>query len=349
MSGRKKLSVILNETLLARIFSSFSARHPLSSFIIRRFAAMVPVLLITIFFFFFFMSLAPGDFFTAYYQNPEINPEVIDYYRDEFGLDQPFYTQFVLWLKKVVFDGDLGMSFSYRQPILDLINTRIWNTIFLNFFSLLFSIAFSYPIAFYFSYKPNRALEKGVNFVTLLLYSVPPFFLALLGLIVAAKTGLFPIGGATSEAYNTLSFAGKFYDRLHHIALPVLVGFIGGIAGSIRSMKVLLNEEFNKPYITAVRAKGGTKPVIIKHAFRNALIPFITGISGILAGLIGGSLFVEIIFAYPGIGRLMYDATLRQDYYLVLTNMILSDLLVLGGIMVSDILLAAADPRVRIK
>ncbi len=339
----------VNESLFMRVLYSFSSGHPLLSFILRRFAAMIPVLLITVFFFFFFMSLAPGDFFTAYYQNPEINPDVINYYRDEFGLDKPFFTQFALWLKKVIFDHDLGMSFSYRQPILDLVNTRIWNTVFLNFFSLIFSIIFSYPVAFYFSYKPNRALEKGVNFVTLLLYSVPAFFLALLGLIIAAKTGLFPIGGATSETYGTLSLAGKFYDRLHHIALPVLIGFIGGIAGSIRSMKVLLSEEFNKPYITAVRAKGGTKPVIIKHAFRNALIPFITGISGMFAGLIGGSLFVEIIFAYPGIGRLMYDATLRQDYYLVLTNMILSDLLVLAGIMISDILLAAADPRVRIK
>lgn len=178
---------------------------------------------------------------------------------------------------------------------------------------------------------------------------MPAFFLALLGLIIAAETGWFPIGGATSEAYGSMNAWGKFIDRLHHIALPVLVGFIGGIAGSIRSMKVLLGEEFGKPYITAVRAKGGTKPVIIKHAFRNALIPFITGISGMLAGLIGGSLFVEIIFAYPGIGRLMYDATLRQDYYLVLTNMIIGDVLVLGGIMISDILLAAADPRVRIK
>ncbi len=339
----------VNESLIMRLLYSFSSKHPLLSFIVRRFAAMIPVLLITVFFFFFFMSLAPGDFFTAYYQNPEINPDVINYYRDEFGLDKPFFTQFALWLKKVIFDHDLGMSFSYRQPILDLVNTRIWNTVFLNFFSLIFSIIFSYPVAFYFSYKPNRTLEKGVNFVTLLLYSVPAFFLALLGLIIAAKTGLFPIGGATSETYGTLSLAGKFYDRLHHIALPVLIGFIGGIAGSIRSMKVLLSEEFNKPYITAVRAKGGTKPVIIKHAFRNALIPFITGISGMFAGLIGGSLFVEIIFAYPGIGRLMYDATLRQDYYLVLTNMILSDLLVLAGIMISDILLAAADPRVRIK
>ncbi|MDX9801596.1 MAG: ABC transporter permease, partial [Spirochaetia bacterium] len=309
----------INESRGMRLLYSFASKHPLLSFIVRRFAAMIPVLLITVFFFFFFMSLAPGDFFTAYYQNPEINPETINYYRDEFGLDKPFYTQFALWLKKVIFDRDLGMSFSYRQPILDLVNTRIWNTVFLNFFSLIFSIIFSYPVAFYFSYKPNKALERGVNFVTLLLYSVPAFFLALLGLIIAAKTGLFPIGGATSEAYGTLSLAGKFYDRLHHIALPVLIGFIGGIAGSIRSMKVLLSEEFNKPYITAVRAKGGTKPVIIKHAFRNALIPFITGISGMLAGLIGGSLFVEIIFAYPGIGRLMYDATLRQDYYLVLT------------------------------
>lgn len=330
-------------------FGDFFRRHPLLTFILRRVSAMIPILLVTIFFFFFFMSLAPGDFFSAYYQNPEIDPKIIDHYRQEFGLDQPFYLQFLHWLKKVVIDGDLGMSFSYRQPILDLIGTRIWNTVFLNLFSLAFSFLFAYPIAFYFAYKPHRGLEQTVNLTTLILYSAPSFFLALLGLLFAAKTGIFPLGGATGIGHDSLSFFGKFADRLHHIMLPVLIGFIGGIAGSIRSMKVLLHEEFHKPYITAIRARGIGNLGVIKHAFRNALIPFITGMSDLLAGLISGSLFVEIIFGYPGIGRLMYEATLRQDYFLVLTNMIIGDILVLAGILISDILLAVADPRVRIK
>ncbi|MCF7928781.1 MAG: ABC transporter permease [Spirochaetales bacterium] len=332
-----------------RTIRGYLNRYPLAAFILRRVGSMIPVLFITIFFFFFFMSLAPGDFFSAYYQNPEIDPEVIDYYRTEFGLDQPFYVQYVKWIKNVIVDGDLGMSFSYRQPILQLLQTRLWNTVFLNLVSLFFSFVIAYPIAFYFAYKPNRVLEEGVNFFTLILYSAPPFFLALIGLMIAASTGLFPLGGATSEGFADLSLWGRFLDRMHHVLLPVLVGFLGGIAGSIRTMKVLLQEEFHKPYITAVKAKGAGKWRLIFHAFRNALIPFITGISGILAGLIGGSLFVEIIFAYPGVGRLMYEATLRQDYYLVLTNMIIGDVLVLFGIMFSDILLAIADPRVRIK
>ena len=310
---------------------------------------MIPILLITVFFFFFFMSLAPGDFFSAYYENPEIDAAVIDHYRDEFGLNKPFYVQFFMWLKKVVVDHDLGMSFSYRQPITSLIASRLGNTLALNFFSLLFSFAFAYPLAFYFAYKPSKRLEQTVNFSTLILYSVPSFFLALLGLLIAAKTGLFPLNGATSANYESFGFAGRVADRLHHMLLPVLIGFAGGLAGSLRSMKVLLQEEFNKPYITAVAARGIRGPGVVKHAFRNALIPFITDMSGILAGLISGSLFTEIIFGYPGIGRLMYEATLRQDYYLVLTNMIMSDILVLGGILISDLLLAIADPRVRIK
>ncbi|MDR2588559.1 MAG: ABC transporter permease, partial [Spirochaetales bacterium] len=273
----------------------------------------------------------------------------IEHYRAQFGLDRPFYVQFFLWLKQVIVSGDLGMSFSYRQPILDLIAGRIGNTLLLNLFSLFFSFAVAYPIAFYFAYKPGKRLEQAVNFTTLILYSAPSFFLALLGLLVAAKTGLFPLGGATSVDYDSLSAAGKIFDRLRHLLLPVLVGFIGGIAGTLRSMKVLLHEEFSKPYITAVKARGIGSAGVIKHGFRNALIPFITGMSDILAGLISGSLFVEIIFGYPGIGRLMYEAALRQDYYLVLVNMIIGDVLVLGGILISDLLLALADPRVRIK
>jgi peptide/nickel transport system permease protein len=327
----------------------FFQKHPLTGFILRRVLTMIPILLITVFFFFFFMSLAPGDFYSAYYENPEIDTTVIDHYRAEFGLDKPFYIQFLQWLKKVILDHDLGMSFSYRQPITSLIVSRLGNTLALNFFSLVFSYLFAYPIAFYFAYKPSRKLEQAVNFSTLILYSVPSFFLALMGLLIAAKTGLFPLSGATSANYDTLGFFSRIADRLHHILLPVLVGFIGGIAGSIRSMKVLLGEEFHKPYVTAVKARGLGGISVIRHAFRNALIPFITDMSGILAGLISGSLFTEIIFGYPGIGRLMYEATLRQDYYLVLTNMIMSDILVLGGILISDLLLAVADPRVRIK
>jgi peptide/nickel transport system permease protein len=310
---------------------------------------MIPILLVISFIFFFFMSLAPGDFFTAYYQDTNIKKEVIDHYRQEFGLDKPFYIQYIIWLKKVIIEHDFGMSFTYHMPILELLNTRIWNSVFLNFFSLIFTFVFAYPISFYFAYKPHKLLDKTVDFVTLILYSVPIFFLALLGLIIAAQTGIFPITGATSENYASLSFFGKILDRLHHIILPLIIGFISGIAGSIRGMKELLRMELQKPYITALKAKGLKKWQIIKHAFRNALIPFITGLSGILAGLFGGSLFTEIIFSYPGVGRLLYDATLKQDYYLVLNNMIISSALVLFGIMLSDILLAIADPRIRIK
>jgi len=327
----------------------FIGRHPLLIFIIRRVLSIIPILFIITFAFFFFMSLAPGDYFSAFYADPEMDPAIIDRYRIEFGLDKPFYIQYLHWWKNIILHGDLGMSFSYRQPILTLLNTRIWNTVFLNFFSLIFTFLVSYPVSFYFSYKPNKTLDKTVNFITLVFYSIPGFFLALLGLVIAARTGLFPITGATSVDYESLNALGRFSDRIHHIMLPVLVGFVGGIAGSIRSMKVLLQEEFHKPYITAVRAKGVGKAGIIKHAFRNALIPFITGSSGMIAGLFSGSVFVEIIFSYPGVGRLLYEATLRQDYYLVLTNMILGSVLVLIGIMISDILLAVADPRVRIK
>jgi peptide/nickel transport system permease protein len=327
----------------------FIFRHPLLIFIIRRVLSMIPILLIISFAFFFFMSLAPGDYFSSYYQDANIKAEVIDHYRKEFGLDQPFYIQYFMWLKKVLIDHDLGMSFSYRMPILELLNTRIWNTIFLNFFSLLFSFIFSYPISFYFAYKPRKLLDKAVNGITLVLYSMPGFFLALLGLLIAAKTGLFPLGGATSENYDNLPFFGQLFDRLHHILLPILVGFIGGIAGSLRSMKELLNLEFQKPYITAIRAKGVQKWGVIKHAFRNALTPFVTGLSGLFAGLFSGSVILEIIFSYPGVGLLMYDATLKHDYFLVLTNMIISSLLALFGILFSDIILALVDPRVRMK
>jgi len=324
-------------------------RHPLTRFIARRTGAMAVILVMLVFAFFFFMDLAPGDYFSSYLLNPDIDKSVIQNQREQFGLDQPFYVQLWLWVKNLVTKGDLGVSFSYRQPILDLIGTRLPNTLALNLLSLLVTYAVVYPLSLYFAYKPRKWLDKGVDISTLLLYSMPGFFLALLGLMAAAATGWFPINGATSPGYETMNAWQQFSDRLHHLLLPVIVGFLGGIAGTIRTMKVLLHEEFGKPYIVASRARGLGGASIVLHALRNALVPFISGMSGLFASLLSGSLFIEIIYGYPGLGKLMYEALLKQDYYLVLTNMVVVSVLALLGNLLSDILLAVADPRVRMR
>jgi len=323
--------------------------YGLLTFILRRLVAITGILLVTILAFFFFMKLAPGDFYSAYLMNPDVDQTLLQAKRAEFGLDQPFYVQFGLWIKNAVTKGDLGQSFSYRMPVTDLVLPRLANTLYLNLLSLFFAYAIAFPLSFYFAYRPRKWLDRGVDIATLLLYSAPSFFLALLALVFAANTGWFPINGATSPDHDSLSGFAKFADRLNHLWLPVIVGFLGGLAGSIRSMKVLLHEEFAKPYISAARARGLPGSHIVGHAFRNALVPTVTGLSDIFAGLVSGSLFVEMVFGYPGIGYLMYEATMRRDYFVVIADIVMVDVLVLLGILFSDILLALVDPRVRIK
>ena len=219
--------------------------------------------------------MLPEISFTAYYQNPEINPEVINYYRDEFGLDKPFYIQFFMWLKKGILSTmTLGCRFPTGSRYL-ILSTQEYGTQYFLISSACCSRLFSHTLLLStFPTSRTGSLKKVLILYTLILYSVPGFLPRPSGTHCSGeRQGCSRLEGATSEGYETLSFMGKFYDRFHHIILPIIVGFIGSLAGSIRSMKVLLSEEFHKPYITAVRAKGAGKAGIIKHAFRNALIP----------------------------------------------------------------------------
>ena len=307
------------------------------------------------------MALAPGDIvdqimiqqiFSENQRNAGQNQQAMSAdqlkaRRAELGLDQPFYIQYFKWLNRVVVHGDLGVSLISRAPVSFLISTRIINSLVLNLLSLIFITIFSFVLGVYFSTKAGTRTDYAVTFFALVLHAFPGLLLLILLQLLASVTGLFPV-----TAYPSFPFSeapGKFvFSYAHHIFLPLLSAFLGGIGGSLRMIRATMLDQLGQPYITSLRSRGIAEwRIYFAHAFRNTLNPYITGSANLLAGLFSGSLILEIIFAYPGIGRLMYEAVVQQDINLVLANMMFISFLVLVGMALADIILALVDPRIR--
>ncbi|MBP5447041.1 MAG: ABC transporter permease, partial [Treponema sp.] len=251
------------------------------------------------------------------------------------------------WLKRVFVHHDLGVSLISRAPVGFLIRSRLWNSLLLNLISLLLITTASFALGVYFSSKAGSRLDVGVTFFALFFNAFPGMLLLILLQLFASVTHLFPV-----TAYPDFPFEAapaKFvFSYGRHVFLPLLAAFLGGAGGTMRMIRATMLDQMGLPYIFALRARGiSEKRVYFNHAFRNTLNPYITGSANLLASLFSGSLVLEIIFAYPGIGRLMYDAVLQQDINLVLADEMFISALVLVGMLVSDICLALVDPRIR--
>ena len=277
----------------------------------------------------------------------EINEEQMKVLRAELGLDKPFYVQYFKWLDRVIVHHDLGVSLISKAPVSFLIRTRLINSLVLNIISLVFITLFSFILGVYFSSKAGTRIDVAATFFALFFHAFPGILLLILLQLFASVSVLFPV-----TAYPDFPFKSsplKFsFSYMHHIFIPLLASFLGGTGGTMRMIRATMLDQMGMPYILALRSRGiSEKRVYLNHAFRNTLNPYITGSANLLASLFSGSLVLEIIFAYPGIGRLMYDAVLQQDINLVLANSMFISFLVLLGMVLSDILLAFVDPRIR--
>ena len=267
--------------------------------------------------------------------------------RAELGLDLPFYAQYFRWLRQVVVYHDLGVSLISRAPVRFLLAARIGNSLMLNLISLLLITVFSFALGVYFSSRAGTRVDWIVSFFALALHAFPGILMLILLQLFASITGLFPV-----TAYPSFPFrenpAGFVFSYAHHIFLPLLASFLGGIGGTLRMIRATMLDQLGQPYIASLRARGIPEwRIYFHHAFRNTLNPYITGSANLLAGLFSGSLILEIIFAYPGVGRLMYEAVLQEDINLVLANLMFTSFLVLAGMVLADIVLALVDPRIR--
>jgi peptide/nickel transport system permease protein len=348
--------------VIGRPFYAFKRASPLLFYIISRLLTMAVMLFLLGFAIFALMELAPGDIMDQvirqqlFSENSQarggrgetaMSPEQIAARRAELGLDQPFYVQYFRWLRQIILRGDLGVSLISRAPVSFLLASRITNSLILNLISLVLITFFSFLLGVYFSARAGTRVDLAVTFFALVLHAFPGILLLILLQLAASITGLFPV-----TAYPPFPFAeapGKFvFSYLHHIFLPLLASFLGGIGGTLRMIRATMLDQLGQPYIVSLRSRGIREwRVYFNHAFRNTLNPYITGSANLLASLFSGSLILEIIFAYPGIGRLMYEAVLQEDINLVLANLMFISFLVLLGMVLADILLAIVDPRIR--
>jgi peptide/nickel transport system permease protein len=338
--------------------SRLRQRHPLATFLAGRVTTMVLMLFLLGLGVFALMSLSPGDIVDNYARSMILQTRIqsntntltdqqIQEAKHRLWLDRPFYVQYAHWLYQVFVQHDLGRSLISRAPVLYLVGTRMLNSIILNLIELVFLTFISFALGIYFSSKAGTRVDVAVAFISLFLNAFPGILLLILLQIFASATGIFPVTAYPTENFdgNPLGFT---FSYLYHIILPLIGAFLGGIGGYLRLIRATMLDQLGQPYITALRARGiPERRIYFRHAFRNTMNPFITGSSTLLADLFSGSLFLEIIFSYPGIGRLMYEAVMQKDINLVLTNLMFISFLVLVGMLISDVALALVDPRIR--
>jgi len=319
-------------------------------YILKRLLQAIPLLWGVATITFFITHMAPGDPMDMYLEEQrqrQVDPEIIELLRKKYGLDQPIHVQYVKWLGNVV-KGDLGESFRHRRPVAKLIAERIPYTIQLTVLALLFGTLFGMILGIISAVKQYSALDKTVTVGSLVIYSIPGFWLALmLVLVFSVNLGWLPTSQTRSLDYEFFSFGQKILDRIWHLILPVFILGIGSAAGKARYMRNRLLEVLNEEYILSARARGlRERVVILKHALRNALIPLVTILGLHLPFLLGGSVLIEAIFAWPGMGTLAVGAVSGRDYPLIMATSMMSAVLVVIGNLLADIAYAALDPRV---
>ncbi|AMJ60375.1 ABC transporter permease [Bosea sp. PAMC 26642] len=325
-------------------------------FIAKRLLWMVPSLVVVSFLAFVLIQLPPGDYVTSYIATLAASNEVVDQntaadLRARYGLDQPMIVQYFKWITGIVLRGDFGISFEWQQPVGDLIWERMALTLVLTFSTLLATWGIALPIGIFSAVKKYSIGDYIVTFLSFLGLAVPSFLLALVLMYVAAVEYGQEVGGLFSEQYLTAPWSiAKMIDLAKHLWIPVIILAVSGTASLIRVMRANMLDELHKPYVTTARAKGLSEfHLLLKYPVRLALNPFISTISWLLPNLVSGSIIVAIVLSLQTAGPLLLQSLMSQDMYLAGAFVLLICTLTLVGSLISDILLALVDPRIRLE
>ena len=296
---------------------------------------------------FLIIHLAPGEPSQVNPLNPKFTPEMVERFRKAFHLDKPLYVQY-LYFYRDFFTGK-NLSWKDNQPVLKKIRGRFLNSLPLFFVGTLITWTLSFPIGIRSAIARGGIYDRSATFISYLLISIPGFFFAYLLIIFVVTRFHVPVIGMETFGLVRIPLPGMIMDRVWHLLLPSLLGATGGIAVLSRYVRNQMLEVERQDYVRTARAKGlHPDQVHYKHALRNALLPFVTMFGLILPGLIGGSVIIESIFSWPGMGRMAYEAILARDYPVILTVNFISAVLVLAGTFVSDLLYLIVDPRIRL-
>ena len=317
----------------------------MASFILRRLAQMFVTLVGISIISWVIITLAPGGPI-GLTLDPKASPKVIEQMMKNYDLDKPIYQQYYLWLKKL-FTGKL-YSFKDGRPVMQKINERIWNTLLLNLVATIIIFSLAIPLGVFSAKRQYSFLDNLGTFGAYLGVSAPSFWLAYLLILGTVLLFGYPVLGMRSfvtEDFTTTEIA---LDRIWHLMLPSIIMAIHGIASLSRYTRSSMLEVIRQDYIRTAKAKGvSEETVYYKHGLRNALLPTITIFGFMIPGLIGGSIIMETVFAWPGIGQLAYQAILARDYPVLMTLNTIAAVLTLVGNFIADILYGIVDPRIR--
>ena len=320
---------------------------------VRRLLGAIPLVLGIATIIFFVVNLAPGDP-ALRFLNPNMTPEVLEQIRVNMGLDQPVHIRYVRWIGALA-RGDLGFSFTSNRPVLDIIKEFLPNTLLLSVSAIGVAFVLGILLGILQAVRQYSLLDSIASIVGLFFYSMPSFWLAfMMSLVISlfAYQGQWPIWFPASDIqsvdYAFLSPMGKVQDRLMHLALPATSLALVLAAGIARYTRSSMLEVIRQDFVRTARAKGLSEPVVIfKHALRNALIPVITLLGLYLPFLFSGTVFIESVFAWPGMGKLVVDSILERDYPVIMGGTLIFAMMVVVGNLVADVLYAVVDPRIR--
>lgn len=323
----------------------------MTNYILRRLFQTIAVILVLSFVCFYLMSLMPGDPIDIMVSsNPRMTPEDIVRLKHLYGLDQPIHIRYGNWIGNIL-KGDLGYSRTYRVPVEEIMGPRLLNTFWLSLASLTLSLIIALPLGIYSALKPGSKFDYIVNFFSFAGISIPSFWLGLVLIILfSVKFPLLPAGGTMTITDEQMSFWASFGDRIKYLILPVLSLSIQQIGRFSRFARSTMAEVMRNDFIRTAKAKGLSRQrVIWNHGFRNALIPLITIFALSFSSLFSGAILTETVFAYQGVGKLVYDSIIGNDYNVAMISFVISVSMVLLANFIADILYGVADPRISYK
>ncbi|MCK1976370.1 ABC transporter permease [Jeotgalicoccus huakuii] len=317
-------------------------------FTIRRLIISLPQILLLSILVFFLGSLMPGDALSGLI-DPTVPIEQIERLREQMGLNNPWYIQYRDWVLAML-QGDFGQSFFKQQPVLDVIGDRMMNTIWLGLFSSVLIYLIGIPLGLVSGRWNDSLLDSAITGYTYLGFATPTFIFGLVMLLVFGYTlGWFPTGGSVGVGVTpgTLEYV---ISKFQHLVLPSFSIALIGLVGTVQYLRSGIIETKQKDFVTLARAKGVSEgKVYTKHIFRNSILPIAAFFGYEITSLLGGSLFIETIYGYPGMGRLFLESISIRDFSVANVLILVFGMLSILGALLSDIILSIVDPRIRIK
>ena len=316
-------------------------------YLLRRFGHAIFLLIGVSVLAFVFTVLAPGNYFDEMRLNPQIAPESIAALKTQYEVDRPLPVRYLHWVGSVL-RGDMGFSFAYNSPVAPLLFIRARNTLLLTITAMLLAWGIALPLGIWSAEHQGGVPDRLVSSGTAALMVIPDLALSLGLLVVAVKSGWFPMGGMVSLQFESLSFLGKIRDLFLHMALPIAALVISVLPLLVRHVRAAIAEVLGAPFLLAAQGHGiPRRTLLYRYALPAAANPLISLFGFSVGTLLSGSLLVEVVMSWPGLGPFLLEAILARDLYVVIGGVLLSTLFLVGGNFLADLLLYWADPRIR--